>query len=600
MTPCVFIINVVLSDPDRPSGSIYALTCTPSGNVIVSGSPDRFVRLWDPRVKTGKSQIHQLRGHSDAVRDLLVSDDGKWILSASSDTTIKLWSTSMPTTPYSSYNYSENSVWCLATNSPTLSTFWAGAKDGWVYKINNKFIDDDEFPDAIAICKESLPVLRIAVVEDEYIWTATTSSTINRWRDCPISEDRNIIVPDSCFCHPDDISEDEIESIRSKVTSITSAIDVKTKSEPILGSELVSGVQNEVTPLWERPEYSIPGLPGIKKSLLLNNKRHVITQDTEENVSIWDIICCKKIKELGKVDFDDACNTENTAVWLANWCTIDTKNGDLTIHLEEGKCYDCEMYYQDLKLSKEPSNEDQRVNLAKWMLTYLMYDHLQSLYPNNPSFMVDAAVKPPSKLEPLKLDGLRQYSSFDTPSMNVSVASPLSTPEHMGNEISSNTPFSAVVEMSPLSPSPIPMSPQASQESQDDANSTKPLKATRNPSFIDKFKFRRTRTQSGKSHDEVSISTPTRNGSFTAEKVCLSNKPPEAEEFINFDETPLIRLPDLLPICFSVEQSPSMYIDTYHGTIKNLGKLKNSDPIPLWVQDWIIQVFSSNVAYTTS
>jgi WD repeat-containing protein 48 len=55
------------------------------------------------------------------------------------------------------------------------------------------------------------------------------------------------------------------------------------------------------------------------------------------------------------------------------------------------------------------------------------------------------------------------------------------------------------------------------------------------------------------------------------------------------DETPPLDLPRNLPVFFSVEQSPSMYIDTYHGSVRDLGKLKNSEIIPQWVQDWIIQ-----------
>jgi WD repeat-containing protein 48 len=562
--------------------------------LIVSGSPDKFVRLWDPRLKGGNAQTHKLQGHSDAVRDVLVSEDGKWILSASSDTTIKLWSTAMPTTSYATYNYSESSLWCLATNSPTLSTFWAGARDGWVYKVNNKTSYDEDYSDAIVICKEEYPILRLAALEDEYIWTATSSSTINRWRDCPVGEDKSIIVPESCFCRPDEGSDDEGSSLPSKITSIHSGMDEKTRSEPILSAELVSGVQRDMHALWESPEHSIHGVPGIKKALLLNNKRHVITQDTKGNVSIWDIICCKKITDLGMIDFEQSCNTENTMEWLANWCTVDIKTGDLTIHLEEGKCYDCEMYYQDLNLPKEPANEDQRINLARWILTYLLHDHLRTLYPNNPSFCTEE--KSPKKLLPLKVDGLSQFTALETPSMSVSLATPLTkfpsmqTPET--NE-TSTTPLNTFVEenpLSPLNPSPIPMSPQASQESQEDPKKSVPV---RNPSFIDKFKFRRGRTPSSKSQEEsipTVTTTPTRTTSFSAENVILVNEPPEAEEFINLDETPHIVLPPNLPICFSIEQSPSMYIDTFHGTVRGLGTLKNSDLIPPWVQDWIIQV----------
>jgi hypothetical protein len=42
----------------------------------VSGSPDKIVRVWDPR--SGKKAVG-LTGHSDNIRSVLVSDDGKWV-----------------------------------------------------------------------------------------------------------------------------------------------------------------------------------------------------------------------------------------------------------------------------------------------------------------------------------------------------------------------------------------------------------------------------------------------------------------------------------------------------------------------------------------
>lgn len=42
---------VTLNPPDAtaPKSSVYALAADPFGRTIVSGSPERVVRLWDPR-----------------------------------------------------------------------------------------------------------------------------------------------------------------------------------------------------------------------------------------------------------------------------------------------------------------------------------------------------------------------------------------------------------------------------------------------------------------------------------------------------------------------------------------------------------------------
>lgn len=65
-----------ISVSDLPSGSVYSLASCKNGSVIASGSADKIVRLWDYR--SGKA-IHEIRAHSDIVRDLLVSSDGKWV-----------------------------------------------------------------------------------------------------------------------------------------------------------------------------------------------------------------------------------------------------------------------------------------------------------------------------------------------------------------------------------------------------------------------------------------------------------------------------------------------------------------------------------------
>lgn len=68
----------------------------------------------------------------------------------------------MPSHCVTTYNHSEAPVWCLATQSPTLQTFWAGAKDGWVYKISCSLAEDDFTDmDCIAVCKEKDPVLKV-------------------------------------------------------------------------------------------------------------------------------------------------------------------------------------------------------------------------------------------------------------------------------------------------------------------------------------------------------------------------------------------------------------------------------------------------------
>lgn len=58
------------------------------GKYVVSASFDKSVRIWD--VRTGKC-IDTLRGHTDWVHSASFSNDGKYIVSSSSDRTTRIW-----------------------------------------------------------------------------------------------------------------------------------------------------------------------------------------------------------------------------------------------------------------------------------------------------------------------------------------------------------------------------------------------------------------------------------------------------------------------------------------------------------------------------
>jgi platelet-activating factor acetylhydrolase IB subunit alpha len=68
-----------------PSGAAGAPS---SGNLLVSASRDKTLRIWD--VSTGYC-LKTLRGHADWVRDVFPSSDGRYLLSAGNDRMPRLW-----------------------------------------------------------------------------------------------------------------------------------------------------------------------------------------------------------------------------------------------------------------------------------------------------------------------------------------------------------------------------------------------------------------------------------------------------------------------------------------------------------------------------
>ena len=62
-----------------------------SGNLLVSASRDKTLRIWD--VTTGYC-VKTIRGHADWVRDVSPSFDGRWLVSTGNDRTARIWDTS--------------------------------------------------------------------------------------------------------------------------------------------------------------------------------------------------------------------------------------------------------------------------------------------------------------------------------------------------------------------------------------------------------------------------------------------------------------------------------------------------------------------------
>jgi WD40 repeat protein len=75
----------VLPHPDAVNRAIFS----PDGRYILTGSRDKIARLWDRQ--TG-AELRRFPGHTDRIRGLAFSPDGKWIVTTGgADRTARLW-----------------------------------------------------------------------------------------------------------------------------------------------------------------------------------------------------------------------------------------------------------------------------------------------------------------------------------------------------------------------------------------------------------------------------------------------------------------------------------------------------------------------------
>ena len=67
---------------------VTAVSWSPDGTKLASGSYDKTVRIWD---SASGEQLCSLRGHTDVVRSVCFSSDGKELTSGSDDSTVRNW-----------------------------------------------------------------------------------------------------------------------------------------------------------------------------------------------------------------------------------------------------------------------------------------------------------------------------------------------------------------------------------------------------------------------------------------------------------------------------------------------------------------------------
>ena len=303
-------------------GSVYALSVR--GSIMASGGPESIVRLWDPR---SGHRITNFVGHTDNIRDILVNEDGDTVMTASSDQTVKVWSITAGRCMYTLTMHND-SVWALYSDHPQLSLFYSADRSGLLAKTDVRDCDDMDEGLSLAVAQEHEGVNKIIVAGD-YLWTATSSSSINRWRDINtrselqppesprlnrgssnISRSKvpspppnsasvrkataNSQIPFSCILRISNNAAFPGQRLRdAEASTIYSGISARKMSEAVVEQESAITI-----PFYDLPDETIEGQNGLIKHVMLNDRRRILTLDTAGEVTMWDLLkvsCLKGI-----------------------------------------------------------------------------------------------------------------------------------------------------------------------------------------------------------------------------------------------------------------------------------------------------------------
>lgn len=158
---------------------------------------------------------------------------------------------------------------------------------------------------SVLVCEERAPVLSLCYnVDQTGVWTTTWNSDIRCWR-----------LP------------------RPHTDKYSGHTNANSDSQTLT---------NGGTPPSRSTEMAcIRGGAAVKKYAVLNDKRHILTRDTEQNVALYDVLKVTKVEDLGQVDFDEELNRRNQRIYIPNWFTVDLKTGMPTIVLgqDEVDCF---------------------------------------------------------------------------------------------------------------------------------------------------------------------------------------------------------------------------------------------------------------------
>ncbi|OIW25796.1 WD40 repeat-like protein [Coniochaeta ligniaria NRRL 30616] len=461
-------------------GSVYALSVNPS--ILGSGGPEGTVRLWDP--KTGKS-ITKFVGHTDNVRSILVNAAGDTVITASSDQTVKVWSVTAGRCMHTLTMHND-SVWSLYSDDPELGVFYSSDRSGLVVKTDARgTLGEWDDGLSVAVAQEHEGVSKVIACGD-YIWTATSRSSINRWANVDTSSD--IELPEPFRQHRASIittrsREDSLSSSPPPAPPQPRATNGSAKKEipakailkishtaswpPNLGESdaLSSGLPgrkgseilpdtstNVVEPMYDLPEETIEGQFGLVKHKLLNDRRRVLTLDTAGDVLLWDLIKCQPIKSFGKRHLEDVEPEVNKLEAVAPWCSIDISSGNLTVALEPFNCFDAETYADELVMDEQVEfREDQRINVGKWILRYLFAKLIDEEIKRDEAFrqklnesverrLAASRSNPPTSISIPPLASSSGWQSYD---------SPATTPRANGTHYPPVTPGIAIAMATP-------------------------------------------------------------------------------------------------------------------------------------------------------
>jgi WD repeat-containing protein 48 len=353
----------------RARSSVYCLaSCTdPQASCVVTGSTDRVITVYDAR--SGQTVV-RLRGHADTIRCLALKHDASLLLSGSSDMTVRLWDVRQQRCLRTYDSHPGDSVWAL--DAPrSFETFVSGGRDGAVW---NTSLDGDYASLIVAVAdpeKRSSMVLDVALApgDDRRVWVSTTGSTVRQWAVPPVDS----VQGADGFGRTNGVASESAAAANGGANGVDDQMDYEPATAAAAAAS--AGARAHHAFGGTRPALiELVGLPAIIAYKIMNNRRHVMTRDTADEVCIWDVTSASLHRALGKLppgmELDSMAEKHDEIVSVPSWFKVDIRLGSLVVKLAKSTVGDAEVYAVDAGLEAE--TEDVKVNIGEHVLRGLL------------------------------------------------------------------------------------------------------------------------------------------------------------------------------------------------------------------------------------
>ncbi|XP_049849580.1 WD repeat-containing protein 48-like [Schistocerca gregaria] len=332
--------------------SPYSMAVEDRGSyyLIAVGGTESHITFYETRTE---KKIRRLKGNTDNIKALLLDQEKDQCISGTSGGFVNVWDfRSEGNKPIKTLRIHEDSVWCFsripqdllgtknfAPDSPLSapeSSSWlvSGGRDGKI------FLTELEKNVNILFCRDLPPVLSLLPLSERggssapvlSIWASTSEANVFNWMlqpqekgvesySAPLDlEPPPSVRPDyfSAFCEVNDVlCVQEPESMRPVLTK-------------------------------EEARVKTPSSSYIVDYHILNDKRHILTKDSDNRVHLWNVLSATVEKDYGKACVETVLEELNRKVYVPSWFTVEKKAGSLNIVLNPADFLNSHVSLMDL------------------------------------------------------------------------------------------------------------------------------------------------------------------------------------------------------------------------------------------------------------